>query len=428
MPEDSELIDLKTVSSVSQIRENIRRFHVGLPGNLSRGQSLARQTKYWVFDPASEMFGPAKFVGFERMSFERYNSAVETYPTGARFDGSVTRAAIEQVCGLFVPNTLLTQRLLNWCVDALPADTVASVTTDKWSFVELEAETRYWALACDPEVYDAVSALRLLDTLCWTLNRGDPKVGDRIILWQAKGKGLDRGIIAIGQILIDPTIMSETEAERQFWRKPAPMEAARRTKFFVYRMSNLPLWERDHPDVLSNLAVARAHGGTVFSLEPGQWHAIMALAGVRQEPILPSVDLNLGQGYGLTPAERKVVERHAQKLAEDHFIRDGFEVCDVSKSKPFDLHCTRLREALRVEVKGTTGAGESVFLTRNEVEHARQFSTEMVLFIVSHINLDRSGDTPIANGGDIAIYRPWDVNQGELVAIQYEYRLPRSSK
>ena len=111
-------------------------------------------------------------------------------------------------------------------------------------------------------------------------------------------------------------------------------------------------------------------------------------------------------------------------MAEDHFIQEGYDVTDVSRYSSYDLHCSRETEELRVEVKGTTGRGDSVFLTRNEVEHARRHCGRVAIFVVRNIVLDRTGPGPVARGGDISIIRPWDNDQGVLTPIQFEYTLP----
>jgi hypothetical protein len=131
------------------------------------------------------------------------------------------------------------------------------------------------------------------------------------------------------------------------------------------------------------------------------------------------------QGFGLSPTERRVVERHAQSLAERHYAGLGYEVRDVSATQCYDLSCVTSRNELRVEVKGTTGSGEAVILTRNEVEHAREFGPRMALFIVSRIQLSERDGMVTASGGEVRVIEPWDVAVGVLEPIQYQYTPPR---
>jgi len=80
------------------------------------------------------------------------------------------------------------------------------------------------------------------------------------------------------------------------------------------------------------------------------------------------------------------------RQAEQHFVNLGYDIQDVSCSKPFDLLCTKGDAELHVEVKGTTGAGEAIFLTFNEVEHACANSDRMALFILHSIELRSSSE------------------------------------
>jgi hypothetical protein len=96
-----------------------------------------------------------------------------------------------------------------------------------------------------------------------------------------------------------------------------------------------------------------------------------------------SVRSVFGQGYGLSKAERDAVEKRAMALAAEYFVSCNWDARDVSKNHSFDFECTRGREILRVEVKGTTSSGEEIVLTKNEVELARQ--PGYALFVVAEI-------------------------------------------
>jgi len=235
-------------------------------------------------------------------------------------------------------------------------------------------------------------------------------------------------VIALGEVIAPPILTDESEAEQQFWVGERPQGKERRTKFRVLRLPNMPLWESEYPALLSHLAVARARGGTVFSLEQDQWNAILEIADDEERAAFSMRKQRAsGQGYGLTSAERRAVERHAQTMAEEYFLREGYEVEDVSRTRSYDLHCKRDDDELRVEVKGTTGDGASVFLTRNEVEHARKFAGRVAFFLVRNICLDRSGAEPAARGGEVILMHPWEIDHGTLTPLQFEYRLPPDS-
>lgn len=110
-----------------------------------------------------------------------------------------------------------------------------------------------------------------------------------------------------------------------------------------------------------------------------------------------------GQGFNADAAERTVLEQYGMAAATRYFEKQGFDVDDVSKRKPYDLRCTKGNLELRVEVKATTTAGESVFLTRREAEHATEANLNRALFILHSIRL-RDG---IPTGGQRMVHHPW---------------------
>lgn len=416
---------LQLVKEVDEIRQNIRRFCSGIEQNMSRAESLAKQTTFWTYDAERDLFGPAKFVGYRGMDFARYESATNGGSTGVAFDGHVTKKGIEQAVGPFIASSELMDRLEDWISVQIGEDVVAGINKDKWRFIELDSNRNYWAVVCNPDTYDGLSAVAVLEEIHWRLDRGNPQPGDRIIVWQAKGRHGRRGVIAMGEVTAPPDFYDETELENKYWVTDPSNEPIQRTRFRVLQLPNLPIWESDHPEILSGLAAARARGGTVFSLEPEQWKAILSISGSEERTLFSRRKQRAtGQGFGLTGDERIAVEMHAQAMAEHHFLEQDYEVSDVSKTHSYDLHCRRGDDVLRVEVKGTTGSGGSVFLTRNEVEHAREHADHVALFVVRNISLDRSGLKPVASGGDAEVFQPWNIDQGTLEALQFEYRLP----
>jgi len=130
----------------------------------------------------------------------------------------------------------------------------------------------------------------------------------------------------------------------------------------------------------------------------------------------------MGQGFGLSQAERKAVELHAMGIARQLYESTGWEVVDTSGSHPFDLLATRGAERRYIEVKGTTGEGTSIVLTCGEVEHARAHRGESALVTVSGINLESVNDKWDATGGHVSTHEdPWCINDSALSATQYRY-------
>ncbi len=125
-----------------------------------------------------------------------------------------------------------------------------------------------------------------------------------------------------------------------------------------------------------------------------------------------------GQAFLADADLRRAIELCAMEQATAFYVDEGWVVDDVSSSRSYDLHCARRGAELHVEVKGTTGLGERVLLTRNEVNHAREAFPNTALVIVTNI-LVKGGQ---ATGGKMSVYSPWDVDAGVLtiVAMSWE--------
>jgi hypothetical protein len=77
-------------------------------------------------------------------------------------------------------------------------------------------------------------------------------------------------------------------------------------------------------------------------------------------------------------------------------------------------------------VKGTTGLGEKVILTRKEVEFARKNRDQMALFIFKEIEFSRK------RNGELKVHQavqqcidPWNIDSDGLKPIQYKYDVPK---
>lgn len=136
-----------------------------------------------------------------------------------------------------------------------------------------------------------------------------------------------------------------------------------------------------------------------------------------------------GQGRSMNVLRNRAVELHAMEVARIHFANDAggtWSIADVSSANAgYDLRCTRGDEELRVEVKGTVGAGESVILTRNEVSQAHADPERSVLFVVYSVDAEEREGEWTCCGGHTRILRNWDPKaRGQLQVEQYKYLLP----
>ena len=68
--------------------------------------------------------------------------------------------------------------------------------------------------------------------------------------------------------------------------------------------------------------------------------------------------LATSQGFLLDSKLRKALEDYSMDAARQHFESLGYVVEDHSKNHPYDFLCTRSKETLYVEVKGTQTNGE----------------------------------------------------------------------
>lgn len=137
---------------------------------------------------------------------------------------------------------------------------------------------------------------------------------------------------------------------------------------------------------------------------------------------------SVGQGFQSDIVKRRMIEEYAMSLAFKYYQEkvgtDPDAVIDVSKNSPFDLLCLDSEGGeTRVEVKGTTGSGAQVILTRNEVENARSFS-EVDLFIVCNIRLIEEDGQYKPTGGDVRVAHRWIPSDDCLQALSYSYKIP----
>lgn len=96
-----------------------------------------------------------------------------------------------------------------------------------------------------------------------------------------------------------------------------------------------------------------------------------------------------------------------------------FEVEDVSKTKPYDLLCTRRSQRLRVEVKGTSTNGESIFLTANERSLALAAHHDYGLYVLRNIVLTQHEGVVQVSGGDEKAVVPWEPEDADFLPVLF---------
>lgn len=126
-----------------------------------------------------------------------------------------------------------------------------------------------------------------------------------------------------------------------------------------------------------------------------------------------------GQGFSSDPVARRAIETHAMAVARDWLENDGWAVEDRSGSESYDFLATRRDQTLYVEVKGTTGRGDTIQLTRLEVEFALANKDQMALAVVADVTLVRDQGSVTAADGALTVRRPWAPAMSSLRPIAY---------
>lgn len=125
-----------------------------------------------------------------------------------------------------------------------------------------------------------------------------------------------------------------------------------------------------------------------------------------------------GQSFGLTGAERQLVELYAMTMAQGWLSDNGFtSIKDVSAKRPTDFEAKRDGVSYSIEVKGTTGGPDTVLLTRNEVELHRQCFPTNVLIVVHSIQLLSMRKK--AAGGELLAKIGWHIKDSALTPIAF---------
>ena len=81
-----------------------------------------------------------------------------------------------------------------------------------------------------------------------------------------------------------------------------------------------------------------------------------------------------------------------------------------------------------VEVKGTTSIGDQIVITRNEVAAHRARHPNNALIVVHSINLMRHPENPKADGGELLMLSPWNIQEDELRPLAFQYSVLRATK
>ena len=122
---------------------------------------------------------------------------------------------------------------------------------------------------------------------------------------------------------------------------------------------------------------------------------------------------------------RTQIEKYAEAQAEA-FYQDLGWILKSRPGKPYDLKFKSAKRELRVEVKGSSATAATIFITKNELSHAK-LHKRVELFVVDQIKKKRSSPTTWElSGGRIRRWSSWVPNPESIEALQYRHTVPES--
>ncbi|MFD9703746.1 protein NO VEIN domain-containing protein [Lentzea sp. NPDC059081] len=121
-------------------------------------------------------------------------------------------------------------------------------------------------------------------------------------------------------------------------------------------------------------------------------------------------------------ALRLAVERYSVDMAKEHYLGLGATQID-ELGKPYDLRVLGIGPERHVEVKGSTSWRAEIELTVNEVRHARNHPTDLVVVDRIHAVNDGLGGWDLS-GGELRVWSDWSPEDDRLTPTRYCYTLP----
>jgi hypothetical protein len=138
---------------------------------------------------------------------------------------------------------------------------------------------RYWAIQANPNVYDVQRAINEQEEDTWRVDESSVKIGDRLIVWKAKGDETTSGIIGLAEVIANPTVCKPIHMQ-YFRRSYTDNELLKKRALIRFVQSDIfPIWKESLPPDLSDLSVAKGVQGNVFKVSDSQWAALMEAVG-----------------------------------------------------------------------------------------------------------------------------------------------------
>tara|TARA_Y100000768_G_scaffold174903_1_gene130964 strand:+ start:1312 stop:2262 length:951 start_codon:yes stop_codon:yes gene_type:complete len=156
----------------------------------------------------------------------------------------------------------------------------------------------------------------------------------------------------------------------------------------------------------------------IYSWHPGSNFIPTAVA----DPTRPK-KRKTSHGFQRDQAKKDATEARAMEVAKEYYESKGYKVkdCSMQRGLGYDYLCTKTKEVVEVEVKGTTGNLDKVIITRNELDNALNSVNRTDLFIVFSINFDISEQKIKGVNGTRHILKDWSPKTKDLEPISYNY-------
>lgn len=149
---------------------------------------------------------------------------------------------------------------------------------------EQERLPRHWALMANPGVYRIEEAVRELEVDPWTTAGKELRPGDHVVIWKAKCRDEHRGIVALGEVITEPYLSGDRA--NTYWVDGVELPEGAEVVDIRYMVPpGAPMWlTSETKDVIGDLNVARARGGTVFHVTEEEWRRVVdALGGIPED-------------------------------------------------------------------------------------------------------------------------------------------------
>ena len=156
----------------------------------------------------------------------------------------------------------------------------------------------------------------------------------------------------------------------------------------------------------------------IYSWRPGSKFIPTTVA----DPTRPK-QRKTSQGFQRDQAKKDATEARAMEVAKEYYESNGYKVkdCSMQRGLGYDYLCSKTKEVIEVEVKGTTGNLDKVIITRNELNNALNSMNRTDLFIVHSINFEITQEKVNGVNGITHVVKHWKPKKQDLEPLTFNY-------